>query len=155
MLSDAVASARAHGLIEAGDIVVVTGGAAGSKPGTTNLIRVQVVRRILVSGTGVGGRRVHGKVKLLGAKLPKPAEIVPADILLVEHSTRELVPLARKAGGLIAEEAGLDSHAAQMAVELGISAVVGAARACTALTDGQEIELDPVSGRVFEVQETR
>jgi phosphohistidine swiveling domain-containing protein len=63
------------------------------------------------------------------------------------------VPLAKRASGLIAEEGGLGSHGAQMALELGMSAVVGAEKACVDLTDGQRVELDPVSGRVFEAQD--
>ena len=39
----AVQTAREHGLVRAGDTVVVTAGAAGSTPGTTNLIRVLAV----------------------------------------------------------------------------------------------------------------
>jgi pyruvate kinase len=43
MLAHAIQSARERGLVDAGDTVVLTGGAAGSPPGTTNLLRVLVV----------------------------------------------------------------------------------------------------------------
>jgi pyruvate kinase len=43
MLAQAVQAAQMRGLVEAGDTLVLTGGAAGSAPGTTNLIRVLVV----------------------------------------------------------------------------------------------------------------
>jgi len=43
MISDAVRAARDGGLIGPGDTVVITAGAAGSAPGTTNLIMTQVV----------------------------------------------------------------------------------------------------------------
>jgi pyruvate kinase len=43
MLAHAVQEAEAHGLVQSGDTLVLTGGAAGSTPGTTNLLRVLVV----------------------------------------------------------------------------------------------------------------
>ena len=43
MLAQAVRVAQARGLVQAGDTLVLTGGAAGSAPGTTNLMRVLVV----------------------------------------------------------------------------------------------------------------
>ncbi len=43
MIADAVAAAREAGYVRKGDLVVVTAGAAGYSPGTTNLIKVQEV----------------------------------------------------------------------------------------------------------------
>jgi pyruvate kinase len=43
MLARAIQAVRERGLVRAGDTVVLTGGAAGSPPGTTNLLRVLVV----------------------------------------------------------------------------------------------------------------
>ena len=43
MLAQAVQAAQARGLVQEGDTLVLTGGAAGSAPGTTNLLRVLVV----------------------------------------------------------------------------------------------------------------
>ena len=43
MIDNAVDTARRRGLIETGDLVVITAGAARSEPGTTNLMRVYIV----------------------------------------------------------------------------------------------------------------
>jgi pyruvate kinase len=43
MIDRAVAAAREGGLVQAGDTVIITAGAARSEPGTTNLMRVYVV----------------------------------------------------------------------------------------------------------------
>jgi pyruvate kinase len=42
-ISGAVSVAQKHGLVKQGDIVVITAGAAGSGPGTTDIMKVQVV----------------------------------------------------------------------------------------------------------------
>jgi pyruvate kinase len=38
-----VRTAVAHGCVKPGELVVLTGGAAGSTPGTTNMMTVRVV----------------------------------------------------------------------------------------------------------------
>jgi pyruvate kinase len=42
-ISSAVRAAQEHGLVKQGDVVVITAGAAGSGPGTTDIMKVQVV----------------------------------------------------------------------------------------------------------------
>ena len=42
-ISGAVRAAQKHGLVKQGDVVVITAGAAGSGPGTTDIMKVQVV----------------------------------------------------------------------------------------------------------------
>jgi len=42
-IAGAVRTAQEHGLIKQGDVVVITAGAAGSGPGTTDIMKVQVV----------------------------------------------------------------------------------------------------------------
>jgi pyruvate kinase len=43
MVTHAVGAAEDHGIVQKGDVLVVTAGAARSEPGTTNLMRVYVV----------------------------------------------------------------------------------------------------------------
>jgi pyruvate kinase len=43
IIAGAVRAAQGHGLVKQGDVVVITAGAAGSGPGTTDIMKVQVV----------------------------------------------------------------------------------------------------------------
>ena len=43
MLADAIGATKEHGYADSGDLVVVTAGSAGSAPGTTDLIKVEVI----------------------------------------------------------------------------------------------------------------
>jgi len=43
MLANAISATKEHGYAESGDLVVMTAGSAGSAPGTTDLIKVQVL----------------------------------------------------------------------------------------------------------------
>lgn len=152
MLSDAVNAAKAHGFIKPGDLVVMTAGAAGSLPGTTNLIKVQVVERILVRGEGIGHNLVHGQIKFIGATPPHSSDIGSSDVLVTQNTTKDYVPLAQNAAGLIVVEAGATSHAARMALELGLTAIIGVEDAFAVLKEGQTVTLDPMRGTVYEGQ---
>jgi pyruvate kinase len=150
MLADAIRAAKTHAFVQPGDLVVMTAGAAGSRPGTTDLIRVQVIERVLLEGTGIGDQPVHGEIRIIGDTLPNASEVKSSDILAVRRTAREIIPLAEKAAGVIVAEGGMDSHAAQMAVELGITAIIGVGDAWATLRERQAVTLDPVHGVVYE-----
>ena len=148
MLADAIEAAKEHGFVRPGDLVVLTAGAAGSPPGTTNLIKVQVIEHVLASGRGIGERIVHGQVRLIGHVLPPAADIHPSDVLVAPAITAALLSLAQKAAGLVVAAAGEDSEADKMAAELGLTAIIGATDALSVLKEGQTVTLDPVHGTV-------
>jgi pyruvate,water dikinase len=52
------------------------------------------------------------------------------------------------AGGLVTEEGGALSHAAVLARELDLPAVIGVAGALAVIADGDRVEVDPVAGTV-------
>jgi len=150
MLAAATSVARAHGFVKPGDLIVMTAGSAGSAPGTTNLIRVQIVERILASGTGIGQESAQGQVRIIGDAPPDEAEIRSSDILVAQATSKAFVPLAQRAAGLVVVEGGSGSHAAQMAVEIGLTALIGVQDAMAVLKDGQKVTLDPVRGVIYE-----
>jgi len=43
IMFDAVRNAQEHGLVHKGDVIIITGGAANSAPGTTNLIKLHLI----------------------------------------------------------------------------------------------------------------
>jgi pyruvate,water dikinase len=51
-------------------------------------------------------------------------------------------------GAVVTEEGGALAHAAVLARELGLPAVVGAAGALSAIEDGAQIAVDPLAGTV-------
>jgi pyruvate kinase len=150
MIQDAIAAARSHGFVQPGDVVVLTAGAAGSAPLSTNLIRVHVMERILAEGAGFGTQCVQGQARVLGGTLPDAAAIHTSDILVVPNTTPEMVPLAERAAGLVVREGGVDSHSARLCAELGLAAVIGVGDAVQSIKDHQTITLDPQRGVVYE-----
>ena len=73
------------------------------------------------------------------------------DILVVDVLNDEFVPqAAAKAAAIIAEEGGLTSSTAIVAVTCGLPVIVGAEKATSKLADGLLVTVDPVSGDVYE-----
>jgi pyruvate,water dikinase len=76
----------------------------------------------------------------------------PGDVLVAPWTAPSFNAVLSIAGGVVVQEGGLLCHAAVMARELGIPAVVGCAGAMTAIHSGDRIEVDPGTGTVRVLQ---
>ncbi len=147
-ISGAVRAAQEHGLVKQGDVVVITAGAAGSGPGTTDIMKVHVVERVLAKGTGISSQVVSGRVRRLDPPVEQTVFLDVHDIIVASRTDRTFVPVIQRAGGLITVEEGSTSHAATLAAELGIPAIIGVEDALEVLSEGMEITLDAKRGLV-------
>lgn len=78
-----------------------------------------------------------------------PQDAMPDDAVLVVPSTSpSYVPLMRKARALITDHGGMMSHAAIVAREFGLPAIVGTKQATKVLKDGDKVVLDLVKGEI-------
>lgn len=80
--------------------------------------------------------------KILNLKMEK------GEILVTETTSPDFVPLMKKAGGIIANQGGMNSHAAIMSRELGVPCLVGTHHATDILKTGDLIELNADEGIV-------
>ncbi len=149
LVAEAVAKALAAGQIKSGDLVVITAGVPVGVPGSTNLIKVQVVGEIAARGIGIGSRIASGPVKMVATGEEAVARIEQGDILVTTSTEREFVPAMEKAAGVVTEVGGLTSHAAIVCLNLGIPVIVGAADATSLLTEGETVTLDGRRGLVY------
>lgn len=147
MIGVTVESARSHGLIKDGDMVVITAGVPVGMAGSTNLINVIIVGNILVRGTGIGKKVIKGRTCVVKSEKDLD-KFAPGDVLVVHDLETAIVPCALKASAIIAEEGGLTSQAAIVSVSYGVPAVVGAADAAL-LKDGMPITVDAARGLIY------
>jgi len=111
-----------------------------------------------IKGTIANKGKVTGRVNVIVARLDIPYEdwlrelyslkFNNGDILLTETTSPDFVPLMKRAGGIIADQGGMNSHAAIMSRELGIPCLVGTRHAIKILKTGDLVELDANSGMV-------
>jgi phosphohistidine swiveling domain-containing protein len=108
---------------------------------------------VLAEGIGVLAVVVNGRVRRLDLPTAIRAdEIAPDEILVVVQSDRSVVPLIRRAAGLVSQQGGVGCHAHALAMELGIPAIVGVGDAFQKLEDGMEITIDTGRGVIYASQ---
>ena len=79
-----------------------------------------------------------------------PKEKAPKDrICVFSYTNTDFIPIMKNARGLITEEGGILSHAAIVAREFGIPAVVGIDGIMKQLSNGDQIKLDGEAGKVY------
>ena len=98
-------------------------------------------------GTGASAGIVRGPARVTLDQDDFEA-VQPGDIIVCPSSNPSWVPLFAIAGGLITNTGGVLSHAAVVAREFALPAVVGTGDATTRIADGRLVELDGSSGVV-------
>lgn len=102
----------------------------------------------LVTGTPAGGGRVSGAVRVVR----EPSEfgtLRQGEILVCPATNPSWTPLFQRAAAVVVDSGGLGSHAAIVAREYGIPAIMGTGRGTSVLTNGQQVIVDGGSGRVM------
>lgn len=148
MLSVAVNTSLTQSLIHAGDAVVITAGVPIGKVGSTNMIKVQIMGKIIIKGVGIGRKSYSGVARKVSS--PESDEFKDGDILVTERTDASFVSLISRAGALVVEEGGLTSHAAIVALQFGIPAIVGAYEAVAKVSAGQILTVDALGGVMYE-----
>ncbi len=148
MVNATVGCAVDNGMVNTGDVVVITAGVPVGMAGSTNLINVRIVGNILLRGTGIGNKVVKGKACVI--KDLKDCEKFSPDEILVTRSLDEAVTqCALKARAIITEEGGLTSHAAIVGISFGIPVIVGVENATELLADGMDIVVETARGLIY------
>lgn len=149
MIDTAVLHSIQAGYIHQGDVVVITAGVPVGIPGTTNLLKVHIVGDVLAKGTGIGAKAFTGHIRVAKTAQEAVNKVQPGDILVTTGTDRDFVPAMERAGGIVTEEGGLTSHAAIVALNLGIPVVVGVEGATSLLEDGALVTLDGSRGVIY------
>jgi pyruvate,water dikinase len=100
-----------------------------------------------MAGTGVGTETYRGRARRAEQPEDAIATLEPGDVLVVPYTTPAYNTVLPLAGAIVTAEGGALSHAAVLARELGIPAVVGVADA-RSIPDGAMVEVDPTAGEV-------
>jgi len=149
MIEQSIEASLKAGLIKNGDLIVITAGVPVGIPGTTNLLKVEVVGQILAQGMGIGRGSVIGTVQVASSAEQARTEIQPDEILVVTSTDADYVPAMERAAAIITEEGGLTSHAAIVGLNLGKPVLVGVEKATEKLTTGSLITIDVVRGLIY------
>jgi pyruvate,water dikinase len=101
----------------------------------------------LVTGTPASGGRATGPVRVI-REVADFGLLRTGDVLVCPYTNPSWTPLFQRAAAVVVDTGGSGSHAAIVAREYGIPAVMGSAVGTSVLTDGQVVTVDGGSGRV-------
>ncbi|HVX00347.1 MAG TPA: phosphoenolpyruvate synthase, partial [Candidatus Babeliaceae bacterium] len=99
----------------------------------------------IITGQAIGQAIVHGTVRII-TNPNHNLSLKPDDIIVTKMTDPDWLPLLKQANGIITDQGGRTCHAAIVARELGIPAVVGTMQGTRYLTNGQAITIDCSSG---------
>lgn len=124
-----------------------------ARPETVKSKSHQVVERyimrergeVLVEGRSVGQRIASGKVRL-GIDLEDMDKLQKGDVLVTDMTDPDWEPIMKRAAAIVTDRGGRTCHAAIIARELGIPAVVGCGDATRRLSDGQHVTVSCAEG---------
>lgn len=149
LLQHAIDRVYEQKLIQYGDIVVITGGFPLGVSGTTNMLKVQIVGNVLVSGIGIVKSSVCATLCVCGSEEEAASVFNDDEILVIPSVTVKSLPVLRRAAGIICESGDADSYAAIVGEILNIPVIVGAGGATRILHSGISVTLDGEKGLVF------
>jgi len=107
--------------------------------------RLKSRSEILVSGRAIGNRAGIGVVRLI--RDPEEMHrVLPGDVLVTDMTDPDWEPVMKRAAAIVTNRGGRTCHAAIIARELGIPAVVGCGDATQVLKDGMEVTVSCTEG---------
>ncbi|MCD8366084.1 MAG: pyruvate kinase [Clostridiales bacterium] len=148
LFDHAVERAVEAGLVENGEIVVITAGVPLGISGTTNMIKVHVAGHILLSGTGQNEKKVSGNLCVAGSPEELREKFKAGDIIVTQDTTNEMMPQIRMASGLILEASGATAHGTIAGLSLDVPVITDAANATKILKTGAFVTMDGKTGNV-------
>ena len=144
----AINVAQEKQLLAEGDLVVMTAGTLQGVPGSTDLIKVEVVTAVLGQGIGIGQGSVSGLARVANNAMDV-GNFNAGEILVAPSTNAEFVEAIRKASGIITEDESLSCHAAVIGLRLGVPVIVGVKDATKIIRDGAILTLDTHRGLVY------
>lgn len=100
---------------------------------------------VLVEGRAIGQRIGAGKVRVIN-DVSEMDKVQPGDVLVSDMTDPDWEPVMKRASAIVTNRGGRTCHAAIIARELGIPAVVGCGNATQMLKDGQGVTVSCAEG---------
>ncbi len=100
---------------------------------------------VLCEGRSIGQRIGSGKVRIINS-IKEMDKVQEGDVLVSDMTDPDWEPVMKRAAAIITNRGGRTCHAAIIARELGVPAIVGCGNATEVLTDGQEVTVSCAEG---------
>jgi pyruvate,water dikinase len=125
-----------------------------SRQSAERLTRYRLAKRsaVLASGRAIGQKIGQGKVRLIPSATQMD-RVKEGDVLVTDMTDPDWEPVMKRASAIVTNRGGRTCHAAIIARELGIPAVVGCGDATRVLEDGKEVTVSCAEGDTGHIYE--
>jgi len=123
-----------------------------SRRGAIERFHLKTRSKVLVTGRSIGHKIGAGVAKVI-RNVSEMNRVQPGDVLVADMTDPDWEPIMKRASAIVTDRGGRTCHAAIIARELGIPAVVGCGKATRKLQDGQEVTVSCAEGdegRIYE-----
>ncbi len=101
--------------------------------------------KVIVEGRSIGQKIGSGPVRIVNS-ISEMDRVQPGDVLVTDMTDPDWEPVMKKASAIVTDRGGRTCHAAIIARELGIPAVVGCGNATEVLQEGTEVTVSCAEG---------
>ncbi len=112
---------------------------------TVERFKLEEKGRVLAQGRAIGQRIGVGVAKIIH-DASEMAKVEPGDVLITDMTDPDWEPVMKRASAIVTNRGGRTCHAAIIARELGIPAVVGCNNATETLQEGQDVTVSCAEG---------
>ncbi|WP_413626161.1 phosphoenolpyruvate synthase [Luteibacter sp. Lutesp34] len=118
-----------------------------SRSHATTLERFQLGEKgkVLTEGRAIGQKIGAGKARVIRS-LSDMNKVQPGDVLVADMTDPDWEPVMKRASAIVTNRGGRTCHAAIIARELGVPAVVGCGNALEAIPDGADVTVSCAEG---------
>ncbi len=109
---------------------------------------------IITTGQSVGAKIAQGKAHLIRSTTHL-ADFSPGEVLVADTTTPDWEPIMKIAAAIVTNRGGRTCHAAIIARELGIPAIVGCDDASTVITNGEQLTVSCAEGDIGKIYRGR
>lgn len=107
--------------------------------------RLKATGDVLITGRAIGQKIGSGRVRIVG-DISDMDQVQPGDVLVTDMTDPNWEPVMKRASAIVTNRGGRTCHAAIIARELGIPAVVGCGDATDVLTEGSMVTVSCAEG---------
>ena len=136
--------------VKEGELVILTAGMPLGKAGSTNIMMVKTVGKLLCKGMGIGRHKISARACV--AKNAKELEetFSDGDIIVTIGVYKDMLPYIQKSSGIVTVEGGLTSQGAIVGINYHLATVVGVGEAMNSIKTGDIISIDATTGEIYE-----
>ena len=151
IFSIAMQIAQEMGILKQGDLVVQTAGTLTGISGSTDLIKVGLVRKVIARGTSIGENGVTGKARIINKEVDVSL-ITPGEILIVKKDLLKALPFSKEITGIITDESEEECLNLFKKLKSQISSICNLENLHKNISDGDLITLQLNEGVVYKGQ---